>query len=1708
MGCNQSVELRSRSVSSSTSTDVDPIEIDLEFQTLWDKPRAERDVWKRRLEEISSTSFPLTERPAQLYSAVLEGKILNLSELVQLGVKRPTIRLFLSSTFTDTEIERNVLIEDVHPFLRLVGQKLGVQVHQSSEMRWGIRSEASSSHQTSEICMKEIDRCKDDSSGVAYVLILGNKFGFRPFPTKIPETEFVTLQGYIEQLNESFVVETNKRLKKSRGSRLSMGLSVEQQEQVASAESDLENNIYSKALTYLKEWYVLDENFIPPTRVLQPVPSDMSNIWWNEVFPALQTVLRKASAILEDKNRQLLYSQSVTSEEISHGMLEVSSETRERSCFVFDRTFDGIDVLHKDARFFMDVMNKTEVDEDAQTRLEAIRNETIPSSVSSDNIKHYQLNWGTGFSLGNEDHSNYIRKFADDFCTVILNSITTVAKENNFEKDELIEEVTAQAKFGNDRRSMFVSNASTRQTSDAALEYVQNKFASNEDDNVFAVCGVSGSGKTSLMAYISGELSDKYSTSDEGIVVTRFLGTSRDSANSRSVMLSILAQLSQAIEGKQDEKLKSLNYEQLQVKFKKLLASFGTKKKIVIVLDSLDQLTDQYNGRKLGWLPLVSVPKNVAIIVSSLPNVGGCWRVLEGVLSEETHCVHVQQISEEDAGEILSRWLESQGRRITPSQFNAVMGAYKNTPTPLYLMMCAEFFALRWSHTEEVDSSFFPADVKDLMDLVLENIETVHGKEVVRAALTYLTASQRGLSDTEMDDLLSLNDDVLQDVFEWWVPPVRRIPPLIFTRIVSDLRNTLVQRGAEGGITVNAWFHRQHWETATRRYLSDLDDVVLAHSDLANYFAGAFEEGKAITYRTTKDMEAPDRGILDRKITPMPLSLHGKVLCGIDEPEVNARKLSVLPYHLTKARMWQDCARLLTDLVFIQAKVMAKMVPDLLQDFNFLLETCPEDVVKEFELKRWSKFVSSNSHDFVRNPWSVIPRATTTPEWAAVCQAARKIELEYANLIPSTHTFAKPNRDSSRYALLKRLGGNVTSLTFTRDGKYACGGTEKGVICVFDVVRAELVFRLVAPVAVGNRFPPAVRGLVHLPSGELLSICKTTFTFWDLTTGEVVRESTPLSSSEAYACGVVLSQDGSRLIVGCSDSEKNYSLSCLDANADVEMFHLTDIPSLKCLAMKGNSKLVCCGFDGDLAWYNVDVGTGTITKDKVHNVDGKSMNGVVFETEVDEDPASFDVIVCSSKSLSAISYDTLSVTKSGVLGSISYSLAKVFNGKFLTVGNFDEQLEVYDISTFKQVMVMKGTMTGTIAVSPDTSLVASGGTNFSDVSVFDASSIPDIISREPDPEGLRYYFPPQLVTYNKKQAIVVGGPSPKVEIMDAATFEVLKTYDLGDTNTPTMISASVDGRYVVTSIRKGCSTVVIDLETDRITKDIFSHGDNAPKRAFFSPNCDRFVAANEYGSFCLVKLPGCRVIASSEGNRKRKDGTEETVFHTAEVVNVVFHPQYEENGLMLTGGCDECGKLWDARSGKLLRTLKGDHECDVYGVAFCGETMLATVDDNEEPFSVMHMWSLEDESVCIKREVNVDYPNHNVTNEVHLYWNTHLKLLVSVARNQKTKLWNLSGELVKCIDTCFPSLVPFHTVPRFALTVTFGGAKIMDVETWTSVLDVVGHDTAQGGSRFSLSHNDNFVASYGSDKKIMVHNIGEILRGRQGMLAHIVKAHQ
>ena len=78
------------------------------------------------------------------------------------------INALVSSTFTDTTLERDFLMNELSPQLRRLGRSHGIDFT-FVDMRWGVRDENTMEHMTWIACCQEIERCRNMSMDIFFM---------------------------------------------------------------------------------------------------------------------------------------------------------------------------------------------------------------------------------------------------------------------------------------------------------------------------------------------------------------------------------------------------------------------------------------------------------------------------------------------------------------------------------------------------------------------------------------------------------------------------------------------------------------------------------------------------------------------------------------------------------------------------------------------------------------------------------------------------------------------------------------------------------------------------------------------------------------------------------------------------------------------------------------------------------------------------------------------------------------------------------------------------------------------------------------------------------------------------------------------------------------------------------------------------------------------------------------------------------------------------------------------------------------------------------------------------------------------------------------------------------------------------------------------------------------------------------------------------
>ncbi|CAH1783942.1 unnamed protein product [Owenia fusiformis] len=476
----------------------------------------------------------------------------------------------------------------------------------------------------------------------------------------------------------------------------------------------------------------------------------------------------------------------------------------------------------------------------------------------------------------------------------------------------------------------------------AFMSAMENLPPLTEYNKPIVIHGQSGSGKTALVAKVH-QLIPKWLGSN-CVRVIRFLGTSAECTNIKETLLSIIAQIIKAYD-LDDSNTKSLvesvdSISEISQIFNWIMRKISPDKPLVIILDSLDQLSSQGLPHHLHWLPPL-FPTHVHIILSCFPD-NSKYNFLASAkkfIEDPNRFIEIPALEYDTASEILDMWLKDTSRTITAEQNEFILEIYKKHQQPLFLKLLFHKAAL-WKSYTRVYEVRLGHNVRQAIDELFEDLEKKHGTILVQKALGYLTASKSGLSETEMEDVLSLSDEVLQDTYLYHLPPNEKLihlPPLLWTRIVNDIGQYFVTRKSDDE-TVNVWYHRQFHEAARERYLrTSLDSKNTLHVELADYFKGTWgEQVKPLELYKVKKGVYPDA---DRKVSSQPLqySTEGVGL-------FNKRKMSELPYHLVHSKQLRYIVEeIVCNFDWLYCRCVASGIGEILNDIKYILSVIEEE---------------------------------------------------------------------------------------------------------------------------------------------------------------------------------------------------------------------------------------------------------------------------------------------------------------------------------------------------------------------------------------------------------------------------------------------------------------------------------------------------------------------------------------------------------------------------------------------------------------------------------------------------------------------------------------------------------------------------------------------------------------------------------------------
>lgn len=792
-------------------------------------------------------------------------------------LRNKVIRIFISSTFEDMRKERDILQQKVYPYLVELCAPRGWQID-FVDLRWGISKEAGVQQKTMRICLQELERCQKVSPRPNFLILQGQRYGWCPLPEQIEEKRWRLLMELAEKRGVDKL---------------------------------------------LAKWYRRDANNTPVCYELrgknefpeEHYDTDFTRYERDVEAPLhalmVEYVANNGNLTEEEK---VMFAASATEQEIMHGALSKFVEPQQVAAYI--RTVTGID----EAKSFEPLLDNPDQRQHAKTAIAGLINK-IEKRLADEkkSICEYSVSY-------KHYHSEEYLTSAEEKLKELLKYLVEheMDEYERVRKEPWEVEVIRQEEFVKLRTRFF------RGRSKIVEEMVQFPSLSSKE-RLFCLEGPSGTGKSSVMGKVYLELSEK----KDYVVLIRSVGEGL-STSGQAILTSLIQELYYSyfdkykIEGLKWDEWDKMSYGELVEIINHVMYTYHGRK-IVLMIDAIDQLPKNDPMRSFDWLPL-DAEGDVCAIVS---------RIVDGQSNSlPTHWTRTLDNMEEEgrqnAQDILQANLEANNRRLTQSQTRTVLDAFEaGGYRPIYLKLMAGI-ASEWRESDDVvigekytvtptvDGRRITIPVKET-DLVDGFFELMAGDDrhgwMVERALAFMFLTRRGISDGEIRKILALDEEFMDNFrkhsFHDFKPVVDAFPSIIWTRFYYDVRFMLAERIVNGG-AVNNFNHRQVFE-GVQQFL-----------DRKN-----FKRDRAFLLLTA--------------------------YFGERYRMKDVRALEELPRVLKKSGRYEEQARLLLDIDFMQYKSEKGMVFDYISDLEVAFETL-NNVVGRFTADDTEALLNPEEH--------------------------------------------------------------------------------------------------------------------------------------------------------------------------------------------------------------------------------------------------------------------------------------------------------------------------------------------------------------------------------------------------------------------------------------------------------------------------------------------------------------------------------------------------------------------------------------------------------------------------------------------------------------------------------------------------------------------------------------------------------------------------
>ena len=302
------------------------------------------------------------------------------------------------------------------------------------------------------------------------------------------------------------------------------------------------------------------------------------------------------------------YRMAVTEREVRNGCIWQDDDYVKDHVIIYTRILKNINLQNlKRASAFIDIADR-HLDEEAQEFLSHYRDVLAKNKMLNNKgvYKRYEIEWIGREGLAPETHDAYLKDFINHFYKNTLKLIDrAMRQEDNSPQGKIVTELLQHLHACMNNCHVFYGR-------DEELDTLKH-YIMGPSTKPFVMYGAGGSGKSAVLSKAAFNTLTTWLQPSVPLLMVRYCGTTPNSTSLGPLLKSICQQISYT---------HLLPFEDIPddtvpvTAFLKELLKLATKERpLMILFDSVDELTGSQDANKMSWLPL-SLPAHCKIVVS------------------------------------------------------------------------------------------------------------------------------------------------------------------------------------------------------------------------------------------------------------------------------------------------------------------------------------------------------------------------------------------------------------------------------------------------------------------------------------------------------------------------------------------------------------------------------------------------------------------------------------------------------------------------------------------------------------------------------------------------------------------------------------------------------------------------------------------------------------------------------------------------------------------------------------------------------------------------------------------------------------------------------------------------------------------------------------------------------------------------------------